>query len=137
MLTPAKDGAVFLLNTPHGVDEVWDTLPQEVQQQIIDKKLKFYTIDAPAIAKALGLGARINVIMQTAFFKISDIIPIETSVAAIKDAIAKTYGKKGQKIVDMNNSAVDRALDEIYEVSVPAEVTSQTTMPPVVPDVKT
>ena len=134
MLSNAREGGIFLLTSHHSKDEVWDTLPQEVQKQIIDKKLKFYTIDAIAIAKALGLGARINVIMQTAFFKISDIIPLETSVAAIKDAIAKTYGKKGQKIVDMNNSAVDSALNEIFEVSVPAQVTSNTSMPPVVPD---
>ena len=133
MLSTAKQGATFLLTSTHGKDEVWDTLPQEVQKQIIDKKLKFYVIDAISIAEELGLGARINVIMQTAFFKISNVIPIDTAVKAIKDAIKKTYGKKGEKIVEMNNVAVDAALENIYEVQVPANVTSKIKMPPVVP----
>jgi pyruvate-ferredoxin/flavodoxin oxidoreductase len=133
MLSTARDGATFLLTSSHNKDEVWDTLPQEVQEQIIDKKLKFYVIDAISLAEELGLGARINVIMQTAFFKISNIIPFDTAVKAIKDAIKKTYGKKGQKVVDMNNAAVDGALDKIYEVEVAGEVTSKTKMPPVVP----
>ena len=134
MLTPAREGATFLLTSSHGPDEVWDILPQEVQKQIIDKKLKFYVIDAIGIAQELGLGARINVIMQTAFFKISDIIPLETAVGAIKDAIQKTYGKKGQKVVDMNNAAVDAALDKIYEVKVPSKATSKVKMRQLVPD---
>ncbi len=134
MLSDAKDGAVFLLTSSHSADETWDILPQEVQKQIIDKKLKFYVIDAISLAVKLGLGAHINVIMQTAFFKISDIIPIETAVKAIKDAIRKTYGKKGDKVVEMNNSAVDGALDKIFEVKVPSTVTSKIKMPPVVPD---
>jgi pyruvate-ferredoxin/flavodoxin oxidoreductase len=134
MLSSAREGAPFLLTSSHDKDEVWDTLPQEVQKQIIDKKLKFYVIDAIAVAGELGLGGRINVIMQTAFFKISNIIPLDSAVEAIKDAIQKTYGKKGQKIVDMNNAAVDGALDKIFEVAVPAKVTSKKKMPPVVPD---
>ena len=133
MLANVKQGGTFLLTSMHSKDEVWDTLPQELQKQIIDKKLKFYCIDAISIAQKLGLGARINVIMQTAFFKISNIIPIEKSVEAIKKAIVKSYGKKGQKIVDMNNAAVDAALSEVYEVNVPASVTSKTVMPPAVP----
>ncbi len=133
MLFTAKQGATFLLTSTHGKDEVWDTLPQEVQKQIIDKKLKFYVIDAISIAEELGLGARINVIMQTAFFKISNVIPIDTAIKAIKDAIKKSYGKKGEKIVEMNNAAVDAAIENIYEVEVPGEVTSKTKMPPVVP----
>jgi pyruvate-ferredoxin/flavodoxin oxidoreductase len=134
MLSDAREGATFLLTSSHDKDEVWDTLPQEVQKQIIDKKLKFYVIDAISLAEELGLGARINMIMQTAFFKISDIIPQETAVAAIKDAIEKTYGKKGQKVVEMNYAAVDGALDKVYEVTVPDTVTSKTAMPPTVPD---
>jgi len=133
MLSSAADGATFLLTSSHGKDEVWDTLPAEVQQQIIDKKLKFYVIDAISIAADLGLGARINVIMQTAFFKISGIIAVDTAVKAIKDAIRKTYGKKGEKVVEMNNAAVDAAIDKAYEVEVPAEVTSKIKMRPVVP----
>ena len=105
-----------------------------MQKQIIDKKLKFYVIDAIEIAEGLGLGARINVIMQTAFFKISNIIPLETAIQTIKDAIKKSYGKKGEKIVKMNNDAVDAALDKVYQVTVPSAVSSKTTMPPVVPE---
>jgi len=134
MLSAAREGAPFLLTSSHGKDDVWDTLPQEVQKQIIEKKLKFYVIDAIALAGELGLGGRINVIMQTAFFKISNIIPLDSAVEAIKDAIQKTYGKKGQKVVEMNNAAVDGALDKIFEVEVPAKVTSKKKMPPVVPD---
>ncbi|MCK5225271.1 MAG: pyruvate:ferredoxin (flavodoxin) oxidoreductase [Planctomycetes bacterium] len=133
MLSSVREGGTFLLTSLHDTDEVWDTLPQEVQKQIIDKKLKFYVIDAISIADKLGLGARINVIMQTAFFKISGVIPIDTAVSAIKDAIKKTYGKKGDKVVEMNNAAVDAALERICEVSVGDKVTSKIKMPPVVP----
>jgi pyruvate-ferredoxin/flavodoxin oxidoreductase len=134
MLSAAREGATFLLTSFHNKDEVWDTLPQEVQKQIIDKKLKFYVIDAISLAQELGLGARINVIMQTAFFKISNIISLEVAVKAIKDAINKSYGKKGEKIVAMNYAAVDKALDRIYEVNYPDKVTSKIKMPPVVSD---
>lgn len=133
MLGHAKKGGTFLLTSSHGADEVWDTLPVEVQQQIIDKKLKFYVIDAISIAEELGLGARINVIMQTAFFKISGVIEIDKAVDAIKTAIKKTYGKKGDKIVSMNNNAVDAALDKIFEVPIPATATSSLKMPEPVP----
>ncbi|MFI4913237.1 MAG: pyruvate:ferredoxin (flavodoxin) oxidoreductase [Sedimentisphaeraceae bacterium JB056] len=133
MLKNAKEGATFLLTSSHSADEVWSTLPCEVQKQIIDKKLKFYVIDAISIAEELGLGARINVIMQTAFFKISGVIEIDKAVDAIKGAIKKSYGKKGDKIVNMNNAAVDAALEKIYEVTVPAEVTSSTHMAEAVP----
>jgi pyruvate-ferredoxin/flavodoxin oxidoreductase len=133
MLSNIKPGGIFLLTSMHGKDKVWDTLPKETQKQIIDKKLKFYCIDAISIAEKIGLGSRINVIMQTAFFKISGIIPIEKAVGAIKKAIEKTYGKKGQKVLDMNNAAVDAALSEVYEVKVPQNVTSKKQMPPPVP----
>ena len=133
MLSKARDGATFLLTSSHGKDELWDSLPRQVQKQIIEKKLKFYVIDAISLAAELGLGARINVIMQTAFFKISNIIPLDTAVKAIKDAIKKTYGKKGEKVVEMNNAAVDAALERIYEVKVPEKVTSEIKMPPPVP----
>jgi pyruvate-ferredoxin/flavodoxin oxidoreductase len=133
MLANIKQGGIFLMTSMHGKDEIWNTLPKEMQKQIIDKKIKFYCIDAISIAEKLGLGARINVIMQTAFFKISNIIPIEKAVGAIKKAIEKTYGKKGQKVVDMNNAAVDAALERIYQVEVPRNVTSKVSMPPPVP----
>ena len=134
MLSAARPGATFLLTSSHSRDQVWDTLPQDVQKQIIEKKLKFYVIDAISLARELGLGARINVIMQTAFFKISNVIPLDTAIKAIKDAIQKSYGKKGQKVVDMNNAAVDGAIDRLYEVKVPSKITSKIKMPPVVPD---
>jgi len=134
MLSAAREGATFLLTSSHGKDQVWDTLPQEMQKQIIEKKLKFYVIDAISLAAELGLGARINVIMQTAFFKISNIIALDTAVKAIKDAIRKTYGKKGEKVVEMNNAAVDAALARVYEVDVPEKVTSKIKMPPPVPE---
>jgi len=134
MLSAAREGATFLLTSLHNKDEVWDTLPQEVQKQIIDKKLKFYVIDAMSLAQELGLGARINVIMQTAFFKISNIIPLDIAIKAIKDAIQHSYGKKGQKVVDMNNAAVDGAIARLYEVKVPGKVTSKIKMPPTVSD---
>ncbi len=134
MLGNVRDGGTFLLTSSHSADEVWDTLPQEVQKRIIDKKLKFYVIDAIGIAAELGLGARINVIMQTAFFKISSVIPIDDAVKYIKDAIKKTYGKKGDKVVKMNNDAVDAALEGVYEVKIPDKVTSKIKMPPMVPE---
>ena len=133
LLSSAKEGATFLLTTSRGPEDVWDTLPKEMQQQMIDKKLKFYVIDAISLAQELGLGARINVIMQTAFFKISNIIPLDDAIKAIKDAIQHSYGKKGEKVVQMNNAAVDQSLDRVYEVKVPNKVTSPWSRPPVVP----
>ena len=132
MLGKAKEGATFLLCSPFSKDEIWDSMPIEVQQQIIAKKLKFYVINAIKLGEELGLGARINVIMQTAFFKISNIIPLETALDSIKDAIKKSYGKAGEKVVEMNNKAVDAALENIFEVAVPAAATSSLKKPPVV-----
>nr|MBN2278894.1 pyruvate:ferredoxin (flavodoxin) oxidoreductase [candidate division Zixibacteria bacterium] len=133
MLSPIVEGGTFLLNSPFGPDEVWDNMPIEVQQQIIDKKLKFFVIDGIALAKKLGLGARINMIMQTAFFVISDILPKDDAIAAIKDAILKTYGKKGEKVVKMNYAAVDTALENIHQVKYPSQATSKLKKPPIVP----
>ncbi len=132
MVSKAKPGGTFLLCAPFEHAEVWDKMPKEVQQQIIDKKLKFYVINAIKLGEDLGLGARINVIMQTAFFKISNIIPLEQAINEIKDAIKKSYGKSGDKVVAMNNAAVDEALKSIYEVKVPAKATSKFKMPPAV-----
>ncbi|MDH7601372.1 MAG: pyruvate:ferredoxin (flavodoxin) oxidoreductase [Armatimonadota bacterium] len=134
MLSNLEEGGTFLLTSQYGPDEVWDTLPQEVQQQIIDKKAKFYVIDAIDIAREIGLGPRINVIMQTAFFKISGILPIDEAVRLIKEAIKKSYGRYGEKVVEMNYKAVDTALERIYEVKYPDRVTSKIKMPPVVSD---
>lgn len=134
MLKNAIPGATFLLNSPYGADEVWDTLPREVQKQIIDKKLKFYIIDAIKVAKETGMGERINSVMQTCFFAISKILPREEAISQIKDAIKKTYGKKGDVVVQKNFAAVDQTLANLFEVKVPSSVTSQITKPPVVSD---
>jgi pyruvate-ferredoxin/flavodoxin oxidoreductase len=132
MLSKAKQGATFLLNSPFGSDEIWDNMPADVQRQIIDHKLKFYVINAVKLGEDIGLGPRINVIMQTAFFKISNIIPLETALEHIKDAIKKTYGKSGEKVVQMNYQAVEAGLNNLAEVKVPAKVTSTIVKPPVV-----
>jgi pyruvate-ferredoxin/flavodoxin oxidoreductase len=128
MLKNAKKGATFLLNSPFGKDDIWPNLPKYVQQQIIDKKLKFYVIDGVTLGEKLGLGARINVIMQTAFFKISNIISLDQAIAEIKSAIVKSYSKAGDKVVNMNKQAVDAALENIEEVSVPATADSRIEM---------
>ena len=124
MLDAAAQGATFLLNTPFSKDEVWDTLPKEVQEAIIDKKLKFYVIDAYEVAKKTGMGVRINTIMQTCFFAISGVLPREEAIDQIKKAIKKTYGKKGDDVVQKNFEAVDETLANLYEVKVPGAVTS-------------
>lgn len=123
MLAKAKDGATFLLNAPYNAEEIWDKIPAEVQKRIIDKKLKFFVIDGVRIGNEIGLGHRINVIMQTAFFKISDIIPVDSAVEHIKEAIRKSYGKAGDKVVAMNFQAVEAGLSNLEEVKVPATVT--------------
>ncbi|MBD3380117.1 MAG: pyruvate:ferredoxin (flavodoxin) oxidoreductase [Candidatus Omnitrophica bacterium] len=125
MLKNIKEGGTFLLTSMHGKDDVWQHIPVKVQKQIIDKKLKFYVIDAVKIAEEVGLGARINVIMQTAFFKISQVIDEKVAIDSIKEAIKKTYGKKGEKVVEMNVKAVDMALDSIEEVDVPESVSGE------------
>jgi pyruvate-ferredoxin/flavodoxin oxidoreductase len=128
MLAKAKTGATFLLNAPFPHDQVWDTMPKEVQQQIIDKKMKFYVIDGVKLGNEIGLGPRINVIMQTAFFKISNIIPLKDAVASIKDAIKKSYGKAGEKVLEMNYKAVDAGLNNFFEVKVPSKASSKLKM---------
>ncbi|UCD65169.1 MAG: pyruvate:ferredoxin (flavodoxin) oxidoreductase [Candidatus Zixiibacteriota bacterium] len=134
MVDKLVEGGTFLLNSPYGPDEIWDRVPVEVQKQLIDRKAKFYVIDAIGLAKELGLGARINMIMQTAFFLISGILPGDEAIKAIKDSIVKTYGAKGEKVVKMNFAAVDGAAAAVKEVKYPGRVTSQTHRPPIVPD---
>ncbi len=134
MLKNIEEGGTFLLTSMHDKDNVWKELPTGVQRAIIDKKLKFYVIDAIKIAKEVGLGGRINVIMQTAFFKISKVIDEKIAVKAIKEAIKKTYGQKGDKIVDMNVRAVDMALTSIEEVKVPDKTTGEIVARKTVPD---
>jgi len=134
MLAYAQPGAVFLLNSQSSKDEVWDRLPREDQQSIIDKKIKFYTIDAYQVARETGMGVRINTIMQTCFFAISGVLARDEAIAQIKDAIKKTYGKKGEEIVKLNFNAVDQTLAHLHEVEVPETVTSTATRPAPVPD---
>ncbi|MBP5352173.1 MAG: pyruvate:ferredoxin (flavodoxin) oxidoreductase [Alphaproteobacteria bacterium] len=121
----AKDGATFLLNAPYKAEEVWDHLPIEVQEQILAKHLKFYTINAVDVARATGMGQRINTVMQTCFFAISNILPKDEAIAQIKAAIKKTYSKKGDAVVQKNFAAVDASLEHMFEVKYPDHVTSK------------
>ncbi len=123
----AAPGAVFLLNSIYGPDEVWDELPKEAQQAIIDKKLKFYIINAYDVAKEAGMGGRINTIMQTCFFAISGVLPRDQAIAEIKHAIEKTYGKRGEAVVKQNFAAVDQSIANLHEVKVPEKATSKLT----------
>jgi pyruvate-ferredoxin/flavodoxin oxidoreductase len=124
MLSLAEEGAVFLLSSPYSAAEVWNKIPCEVQQTIIDKKIKFYVINAHEIAKATGMGSRINVIMQTAFFGISGVLPKDEAIDAIKKSIKKTYSKKGEEIVKKNFAAVDATIAAIEQVKIPARADS-------------
>ncbi len=134
VLEKAAPGAVFLLNSIYGPTEVWDHLPRSMQQELIDKKIKFYVIDAYKVAADTGMGGRINTIMQTCFFAISNVLPREEAIEAIKYAIKKTYGKRGETVVQQNYAAVDQTLANLFEVTVPATATSAIELPPVVPD---
>lgn len=125
VLKGAAEGGTFLLNSPFAPDEVWDKLPRTTQQRIIDKKLKFYTIDAVKIARETGMGGRTNTIMQTCFFAISGVIEKKRAIKAIKNAIVTSYTRKGQAIVDKNIAAVDATLEHLYEVKVPKKATSK------------
>jgi pyruvate-ferredoxin/flavodoxin oxidoreductase len=132
VLQAAIPGATFLLNSTFGIDAVWDRLPKHIQKQLIEKKIKFYVIDGYKVAKATGMGARVNTIMQTCFFAISGVLPREQAIEAIKHSIKKTYGKKGDQIVQQNYAAVDQTLANLFEVKVPEKVTSSMELPPVV-----
>jgi pyruvate-ferredoxin/flavodoxin oxidoreductase len=134
VLDSAVDGATFLLNSQYSLEDTWDKIPKKVQQQIIDKKLKMYVIDAYTVAKDTGMGARINTIMQTCFFAISGILPRDEAIDKIKGTIKKTYGAKGDEIVRQNFEAVDKTLANLHEFKVPDKATSNVTLPPVVPE---
>jgi pyruvate-ferredoxin/flavodoxin oxidoreductase len=124
LLEIAKEGGIFLLNTPYPKEEVWNRLPRVTQERIIEKKLKFYAIDAYKVAHASNMGRRINTVMQTCFFAISGILSKEEAMAKIKGSIQKTYGSKGDVIVQMNYAAVDATLENLYEIDVPASADS-------------
>ncbi len=130
----AKPGGVFLLNSPFSAAETWDTLAREVQQEIIDKRLDFYVIDAFAVARDTGMGTRINTVMQTCFFAISGVLPRDEAITQIKHSIEKTYGKRGPEVVRKNFAAVDDALANLHRVAVPPAVTSARALPPIVSD---
>ncbi len=134
VLKAAAPGATFLLNSPYSPEEVWEQLPVEVQEEIIRKGLKFYVINANQVARDSGMGGRINTIMQVCFFALAGVLPKEEAIAKIKQAIEKTYGKKGEEIVRMNLQAVDNTLTHLYEVKVPGEVSSKIHRKPPVPD---
>ena len=125
LLKDAIPGATFLLNTQEPTDKVWDTLPEKIQRDLVTKKMKFFIIDAYKVANDTGMGARINTIMQTCFFAISNIFPKEEAISLIKNSVKKTYGAKGEKIVEMNFNAIDQTLANLHEVEVPATVTSK------------
>jgi pyruvate-ferredoxin/flavodoxin oxidoreductase len=129
MVGALVDGGTFLLNTPHGKDEVWDHLPRPMQLQIVNKKIRFYVIDALKVAKATGMGTRINTVMQACFFALSGVLPRDEAIEQIKYTIKKTYGRKGEDIVRKNIEAVDQTLSNLFEVAVPDEITSGFEMP--------
>jgi len=132
VLDAAEDGATLLLNSPYDANEVWANLPRTVQETIIAKGIKVYTINAYAVAKENQLGNRTNTIMQTCFFAISGVLPREEAITKIKESIRKTYGKRGEPVVRQNFAAVDAALAHLHEVTIPAEASSTTDLPPAV-----
>jgi pyruvate-ferredoxin/flavodoxin oxidoreductase len=132
VLEYAEPGAVLLLNAPGDPDQVWDRLSRDVQQAILDKGVQVYAIDGYRVAREHGMGTRINTIMQVCFFAISGVLPREEAIARIKDAIRKTYSKRGESVIAANFAAVDATLEHLHRVTVPLEVTSTRTQAPVV-----
>ncbi|NLB69984.1 MAG: pyruvate:ferredoxin (flavodoxin) oxidoreductase, partial [Lentisphaerae bacterium] len=133
MLVNLKEGGTFLLASPFSADEVWDHLPDELEQQIIDKKAKFYVINAVELAEKMGMGSRINTIMQTAFFKIANILPADEAIELLKQYAKAAYGRKGDDVVKSNWDAIDAARDALYEVNYPSQPSGKKKMPPIVP----
>lgn len=135
VLRVAAPGATFLLNSPFPPNEVWNHLPRSAQATIIEKNLRFYVIDAVSVAKETGMGRRINSIMQTCFFALMNLssLPTDKAIEAIKEAIVKTYGKRGQAVIDQNFAAVDATLHHLHKVPLTPEVTSEWERPPLVP----
>ncbi|HSM33386.1 MAG TPA: pyruvate:ferredoxin (flavodoxin) oxidoreductase, partial [Anaerolineae bacterium] len=137
VLDRAKQGATFLLNSPYGPDEVWEHLPSKVQQQIIDKGIHLYVIDAFAVAAEVGMGNRINTVMQPCFFKLSGVLPEDEAIAAIKKFVEDSYGKRGEKVVQRNFAAIDLSLERLHKVETgpaPASVEISAIVPDEAPD---
>ncbi len=124
MLNEAADGAVFLLNSPFAPDALWDELPRSMQETLLAKRIRLYTIDADRVATEAGMPGRINTVMQTCFFAISGVLPREEAIARIKDSIQATYARKGKHLVESNFAAVDRALENLHEVPLATSATS-------------
>jgi pyruvate-ferredoxin/flavodoxin oxidoreductase len=124
VLALTRPGATFLLNSPYGPEQVWDKLPREAQETILAKKLKFYVVDALAVAKHAGLAGRINTVTQACFFAISGVLPRDEAIAEIKEAIRKTYGKRGETVLARNFAAVDASLAALREVPLPPRADS-------------
>jgi len=135
MLDKAANNAVFLVNTAATPDEVWNTLPRSMQQQILDKNIRLYVIDAYRVATESGMGRRINTIMQTCFFAISGVLPRKEAINKIKKVVEKTYGRKGRKIVEMNFTAIDATLENLHEATIPDRVSSDIELKPPVPSI--
>jgi pyruvate-ferredoxin/flavodoxin oxidoreductase len=123
-LESAREGATFLLNSPYGPNEVWDHFPRSLQQRVVDQRIAVFVIDGDMVAREAGMGRRVNTIMQTCFFALSGVLPREEAIAAIKHSIEKTYGKRGETVVQRNFAAVDAALQHLHQVTVPAAATS-------------
>ncbi len=124
VLEAAMPGAVFLLNSPYSAAEVWDKLPRSTQEEMIAKKIEFYVIDGYKVAREAGMGSRINTIMQTCFFAISGVLPRDEAIAQIKKSIQKTYGKRGEAVVEKNFAAVDHALSHLEKIELPTTASS-------------
>ena len=131
ILAKVKKGGTFLLNAPFSNEEIWDKLPRLMQEEILEKELKFYVIDASSVAQKANLGKRTNTVLQTCFFAISGILPKDEAIQKIKDAIVKSYSHKGEKIVQMNFNAVDESLENLQEVNYPKAVSSSKELKPI------
>jgi pyruvate-ferredoxin/flavodoxin oxidoreductase len=133
ILKDAEYGATFLLNAPYPKEDVWDSLPKKIQEEIVHKNLKFYAINAYAVAKETGMGNRINTILQTCFFAISNILPREEAIAKIKDAIYESYWRKGDAVVQKNYEAVDKTLEHLYQIDYKKNIIGNKPLEDVVP----
>ena len=133
VLGRAASNATLLLNCPHPPTEVWDALARPIQEQIVDKQIDVYAIDAGRIAREAGLAGRTNVVLQTCFFAVSGVLPREQAIDRIKAAVAKTYGRRGAEVVERNLAAIDRTLEGLHRIEVPEQVTATRGLPPIVP----
>ena len=134
VLDVAAPGATVLLNSPYGAQGTWDRLPREVQEVVIAKRLDLWAVDANRIAREVGLGGRVNTVMQPCFFALADVIPVSEALDLIKQGVEKAYGRRGRVVVERNNQAIDRAIAEMARVDVPAHATSDAAMHAGVPD---